>query len=53
MQNEIFIGWGTLAMLVAGLAQGKNRSAVCWFIATLIFGPLALLCLLFCEKLKK
>jgi len=27
-------GWGTLALINAGLAQGKNRSGLAWFRGT-------------------
>jgi hypothetical protein len=47
-----FAGWGTLALVNAGLAQGKNRSGANWFVASIFFGPLATLALVgFCEKL--
>ena len=36
-----FVGWGTLAMINAGLAQGKARSGLNWFLLSLLFGPLA------------
>lgn len=39
------VGWGTLALLNAGIAQGKNRSGLLWFVASLFFGPLATLLL--------
>lgn len=32
MDNEYFVGWGTLALINAGLAQGKNRSGRNWFL---------------------
>lgn len=32
MNNEYFVGWGTLALINAGLAQGKNRKGANWFI---------------------
>ena len=35
------VGWGTLALINAGLAQGKNRSGLIWFLVSLFFGPLA------------
>ncbi len=35
------VGWGTLALVNAGLAQGKNRSGFIWFFLSLLFGPLA------------
>ena len=34
-------GWGTLALINAGLAQGKNRSGLNWFIVSLLLGPIA------------
>ncbi len=36
-----YAGWGTLALLNAGIAQGKNRSGLNWFILSLIMGPVA------------
>jgi hypothetical protein len=38
-----FIGWGTLSLINAGLAQSKNRSGLLWWVLSLIFGPLATL----------
>ena len=38
-----FVGWGTLALINAGLAQGKNRSGVLWFVLSLLLGPIATL----------
>ena len=38
-------GWGTLALINAGLAQGKNRSGFIWFLLSLLLGPLATLLL--------
>jgi len=49
---EYAIGWGTLALINAGLAQSKNRSGLNWFLLSLPFGPLATFLLVgFCEKL--
>jgi hypothetical protein len=36
-----FIGWGTLALINAGLAQPKGRSGLLWWFASLLLGPLA------------
>lgn len=36
-----FVGWGTLALINAGIAQGKNRSGLNWFLLSLLFGPVA------------
>jgi hypothetical protein len=38
-------GWGTLALLNAGIAQGKNRSGLNWFLLSLFLGPIATLVL--------
>jgi hypothetical protein len=35
------VSWGTLALINAGLAQGKNRSGLNWFLLSLILGPIA------------
>jgi hypothetical protein len=36
-----FVGWGTLALINAGLAQGKARSGLNWFLLSLLLGPIA------------
>lgn len=47
-----FVGWGTLALINAGIAQGKNRSGLNWFLLSLLLGPIATFCLVaLCEKL--
>lgn len=38
---EFAVGWGTLALLNAGIAQGKNRSGLNWFLLSLLLGPIA------------
>jgi hypothetical protein len=50
MHNQYFVGWGTLALINAVLAQGKNRTGINWFLLSLVLGPLATLILLFVEK---
>jgi hypothetical protein len=35
------VGWGTLALINAGLAQSKGRSRMAWFLASLFLGPIA------------
>ena len=35
------IGWGTLSLLNAGLAQAKNRSGLAWWLISLLLGPIA------------
>jgi hypothetical protein len=34
-------GWGTLTLINAGLAQGKGRSGLLWWLASLVLGPIA------------
>ncbi len=48
--DQYVVGWGTLALINAGLAQGKNRTGLNWFLLSLFLGPLATLILLFSEK---
>ena len=42
-QSGYAVGWGTLALINAGLAQGKGRSGLFWFVVSLPLGPLATL----------
>lgn len=41
--KEWFAGWGTLALINAGLAQAKHRSGLAWFVFSVFLGPLATL----------
>ena len=41
MKPDYFVGWGTLALINAGLAQAKGRSGLGWFLASLLLGPVA------------
>jgi len=47
-----FAGWGTLALVNAGLAQGKNRSGLLWFLLSLVLGPIATLALVLLPKVR-
>lgn len=51
-QASWFVGWGTLALINAGLAQGKNRSGLGWFLLSLVLGPLATLILVLLPKVR-
>lgn len=35
------VGWFSLALINAGLAQGKNRSGLNWFLLSVLLGPIA------------
>jgi hypothetical protein len=37
------VGWGTLSLINAGLAQGKGRSGLNWWLISLLLGPIATL----------
>jgi hypothetical protein len=40
-QAQYAIGWGTLSLINAGLAQSKGRSGLIWWLLSLLLGPLA------------
>ncbi|MEK3937593.1 hypothetical protein MKY41_20210 [Sporosarcina sp. FSL W7-1349] len=51
MDNGSYVvGWGTLALINAGIAQGKNRSGLNWFLLSLFLGPIATFFLVLAEK---
>ncbi len=35
------VGWGTLSLINAGLAQSKGRSGLLWWLVSLLVGPIA------------
>lgn len=42
MENtSYFVGWGTLSLINAGLAQSKGRSGLVWWLLSLLLGPIA------------
>jgi hypothetical protein len=50
MESEWAAGWGTLALVNAGLAQSKNRSGFNWFLLSLLLGPIATLVIVVADK---
>lgn len=47
-----YVGWGTLSLVNAGLAQSKNRSGLGWWFVSIFLGPIATFILVaFCDKL--
>jgi len=40
-QAQFFVGWGTLSLINAGLAQSKRRSGFLWWMLSLFLGPIA------------
>lgn len=49
--RDFFVGWGTLALINAGLAQGKGRSGLNWFLLSLLLGPVATFFIVILEPL--
>jgi formate hydrogenlyase subunit 3/multisubunit Na+/H+ antiporter MnhD subunit len=41
MHETFTIGWGTLALINAAIAQSKNRSGAMWLASSVLLGPLA------------
>lgn len=50
--GSYFVGWGTLALINAGLAQGKGRKGLNWFLISLLLGPIATLLLVVTNDLR-
>lgn len=49
--GTFFAGWGTLALINAGLAQSKNRSGLNWWFLSLFLGPIATFLVVLSDKL--
>jgi len=47
------VGWGTLALINAGLAQSKNRSGILWWLASLFLGPVATFLIVVLDPVEK
>jgi hypothetical protein len=47
---EFFVGWGTLCLINAGLAQFKGRSGLLWWFVSLFLGPIATLLVVILPK---
>jgi hypothetical protein len=41
MDGSYAVGWGTLALINANLAQIKGRNGLLWFFVSLLLGPIA------------
>ena len=41
MDQDYVVGWGTLSLVNAGLAQAKDRSGLAWWLGSLLLGPIA------------
>ncbi len=52
-QSAYGIGWFTLSLINAGLAQSKRRSGLGWWLASLLVGPLATLLIVVLDPARK
>ena len=52
MPTEYAVGWFTLTLINAGLAQGKGRSGLAWWVVSLFLGPLATLLIVLLDPVK-
>ena len=50
VSHSYVVGWGTLAIINAGLAQSKGRSRMAWFLASLLLGPIATFIIVVTDK---
>jgi len=50
-QTSYAVGWGTLSLINAGLAQSKNRSGLAWFLLSLLLGPVATFLIVILDRL--
>ena len=50
--RDYVVGWGTLALINAGLAEAKGRSRLAWFLLSLILGPIATLALVLVDPVR-
>lgn len=41
LDPSYYLGWGTLSLINAGLAQAKGRSGLMWWLISLLLGPIA------------
>ena len=46
------VGWGTLSLINAGLAQSKNRSGLAWWLVSLFLGPIATLLIVLLDRVQ-
>ena len=51
--NDCVLSWFTLSLIVAALAQGRNRSGFGWWLFAILTGPFALFWLVvFADKIQ-
>ena len=50
--GEYAVGWFTLSLINAGLAQSKGRSGLLWWLSSLFLGPICTLLIVVCDPVK-
>jgi uncharacterized membrane protein YdcZ (DUF606 family) len=50
VRQEWFVGWGTLALINAGLAQSTSRSGLACFLISLLIGTVATLLIVILDR---
>ncbi len=50
--GEYAVGWFTLSLINAGLAQSKGRSGLGWWFGSLFLGPICTLLIVVLDPLK-
>jgi hypothetical protein len=51
--GEYAVGWFTLSLINAGLAQSKNRSGLGWWFASLFLGPICTLLIVLLDPIPR
>jgi len=51
-RTNFFVGWGTLSLINAGLAQGKGRSGLIWCLLSLVLRPFATFLIVVLDKVR-
>ena len=51
--GEYAVGWFTLSLINAGLAQAKGRSGLNWWLLSLFLGPIATFLIVVLDPVKK
>jgi hypothetical protein len=51
--SQYAVGWFTLSLINAGLAQGKGRSGLNWWLISLLLGPFATFLLVVLDPVRR
>jgi hypothetical protein len=50
---QFVVGWGTLSLINAGLAQSKGRGGLLWWFFSLFIGPVATFLLVILDRVPR